>query len=100
MLLLPGTGLVVEPAVMVEPNYWRFEASVWQAAQELQPGQCQQHGRRDIEHAGEGRPGSDDSVTTSGDSVTPSGDDVRESVVRFQDTDLPHPGWEEIVSNS
>merc|ERR1712032_910850 len=33
VLLLPGTCLLVEPGVMVEPNYWKFEASVWQAAQ-------------------------------------------------------------------
>merc|ERR1711907_481811 len=34
VLLLPGTCLVVEPGVMVERNYWRFEASVWDAAQQ------------------------------------------------------------------
>merc|ERR1711939_980121 len=51
VLLLPGTCLVVEPGVMVEPNYWRFEASVWQAAQQ----QLQQHGEGKTENGEGGR---------------------------------------------
>ena len=33
LLMLPGTCLVVKPGVEVEPNHWKFEASVWEATQ-------------------------------------------------------------------
>ena len=83
VLLLPGTCLVVEPGVMVEENYWKFEASVWQAAQQLQ----QQHGEGETENGESGRP-----VSEINDQ-----DDSGFSGPRFQNTDLPHPGWKEMV---
>ena len=60
VLILPGTCLVVKPGVMVKPNYWKVEASVWQATND------------------------------SGILAMP--------VARFQDTDMAHPGWEDITS--
>lgn len=83
VLLLPGTCLVVEPGVMVKANYWKFEASVWQAAQQ----------QLQLQHGGE---------TENGESERPDSgindrDDSGLSGSRFQNTDLPHPGWEEIV---
>ena len=86
VLLLPGTCLVVESGVMVEPNYWKFEASVWQAAQQQQQ-QPQHHDEGKTENGEGGRP----------DSGINDRDDSGLSVSRFQNTDLPHPGWEEIV---
>ena len=84
VLLLPGTCLVVEPGVMVKPNYWRFEASVWQAAQQQQ-----------LDQHDQGKAGNGESART--DSGTNNRDDSGLSLSRFQNTDLPHPGWEEIV---
>merc|ERR1712032_544385 len=83
VLLLPGTCLVVEPVVMVKGNYWRFEASVWGAAQQ----QLQQHAEGKTENGESGRP----------DSGINNRDDSGLSLSRFQNTDLPHSGWEEIV---
>merc|ERR1712032_440209 len=77
VILLPGTCLVVDPGVMVEPNKWEFQASVWGAAQqELQ--QRQQHSEANNE---------------------PDRDNSGESIHHFQYTDLPHPDWEQIVSS-
>merc|ERR1719460_2356208 len=43
VLMLPGTCLVVEPGVMVEDNYWKFESSVWEATQRQRRQHQQQH---------------------------------------------------------
>merc|ERR1711939_910370 len=86
VLLLPGTCLVVEPGVMVEPNKWEFQASIWDAAQQ-QLQQNQQHGEANNEGGSEERPAS----------TLPGRDDSGESTQHFQYTDLPHPGWEEVV---
>ena len=85
VLLLPGTCLVVELGVMVKDNYWKFESSLWEAAQRLhdqhqQSQRFEQHDRAKTD----GIP----SVGTAGGVTGP----------RFQDTDLPHPGWEDIIS--
>merc|ERR1711939_1052831 len=89
--MLPGTCLVVESGVMVEDNYWEFEASVWDATQQqqqqrdkhphqqLQQQQCEQNDGAKAE----------ESKTLGIDNVT--------SVSRFQNTDLPHPGWEDLI---
>ena len=84
VLLLPGTCLAVEPGVMVKPNYWSFEASVWLAAQQQQ---LNQHDEGKTENGEAGRP----------DSGINNRDGSGLSVSRFQNTDLPHPGWEAIV---
>ena len=68
---------------MVKENYWRFEASVWGAAQQ----QLQRHDEGKPESGESGRP----------DSGINNRDCSGLSVSRFQNTDLPHPGWEEIV---
>merc|ERR1711944_171443 len=47
VLLLPGTCLVVEPGVMVEDKYWKFEASVWEATQRQRQQHQQQHPQHD-----------------------------------------------------
>ena len=75
---------------MVEPNYWRFEASVWKAAQQQlqqQQNQLQQHDEGKTENGESGR----------SDSGINNRDDSGLSGPRFQNTDLPHSGWEEIV---
>ena len=89
VLLLPGTCLVVEPGVMVEDNCWVFQASAWDAAQQ-QFRQRQQHSEANNEGGSEGR---------SASSLTDQ-DDSGKSIQHFQYTDLPHPGWEEIVSST
>ena len=86
VLLLPGTCLVVEPGVMVKDNHWEFQASVWDAAQQ-QLQQRQQHSEANNEGGSEGRPAS----------ALPDREDSGESIQHFQYTDLPHPGWEEVV---
>ena len=81
VLMLPGTCLVVDPGVMVEPNYWKFEASVWKA---VHPRHRLQ--RDEAEHENE-------EVTNSCNKR----DDDAESTTIFQNTDLAHPGWKTIV---
>ena len=85
VILLPGTTLVVEPGVMVEDKYWRFEASVCQAMQQQRHTHDQQHQQQLREqHDGEKNEG----IQAAAIAAAP----------RFQDTDLPHPDWEAIVS--
>ena len=107
VLLLPGTALVVEPGVMVEPKYWRFEASVWQAAQQ-QLRQYQLSNERKVrtltdtgivlEHRQHGEDENENEREEGrSDSVVTDRDDSLAPLSRFQNTDLPHPGWEEIV---
>ena len=71
---------------MVKDNHWEFQASVWDAAQQ-QLQQRQQHSEANNEGGSEGRPAS----------ALPDRDDSGESIQHFQYTDLPHPGWEEVV---
>ena len=89
---------------MVKDNCWEFQASVWDAAQqqlqkhqqhqheqhkqEQQEQQEQQHSEASNEGGSEERPDS---------SSLPGRDDSGESIPQFQNTDLPHPGWGEIV---
>ena len=86
VLMLPGTCLVVDPGVMVEPNYWTFEASVWKAIQQ-QRHQTHDESEKD-ENDAEGSP----------KSMLDDWDDNGDSTTRFQNTDLPHPGWKTIIS--
>ena len=81
VLLLPGTSLTMEAAVEVEPNFWKFEASVWKAAQQ----------EEDTERAVESsKPTSVSSVECV--NALPE--------LRFQNVDLPHPGWEDYKNDS
>ena len=82
VLLLPGTCLEVKPGVEVEPNYWKFEASVWEATQH-QLHTHNQHPQPQQHHDGQ--------------NYGALGIAVGVSTPRFQDTDLPHPGWEGIT---
>ena len=91
---------------MVAPNKWEFQASVWEAAQP-QLKLRQQHSEAKNEGGSEETPSSpllngSKSIphfrNEGGPEERPDRDDSGESIQRFQYTDLPHPGWEEIVS--
>ena len=90
VLILPGTCLVVESGFMVKDKYWKFEASVWEATQQQRQthDQHQQHQQQLHEQHDEEKT----------DGIQAAGIAEGVSVPRFQDTDLPHPDWEAIVS--
>ena len=90
VLLLPGTCLVVESGVMVEDKYWKFEVSVWEATQQQRQTHDQHHQHQQQLHE------QHDEEKTDGIQATGIAEGV--SVPRFQDTDLPHPDWEAIVT--
>ena len=71
---------------MAADDNWEFHASVWNAAQQ-QVQQHQQNSQDNNEGGSEGRPAS----------ALPDRDDSGESIQHFQYTDMPHPGWEEII---
>ena len=81
VVLLPGTPVMVEPGVNVEDGYWKFETSVWEAAQHERRKQVKERRRRSFEKLL-------DAMIEQNKGV---------AKLRFQNTDLPHPGWEEIV---
>jgi len=87
LLLLPGTCLMVEPGVVAEAGHWTYEASVWRAAQERRD-RCR-HEQSDG-HSPKGNVVENNSAT-----ILNNQKDVGGSV--FQNTDLPHPGWETLV---
>ena len=88
VLLLPGTGFVVEQSVQTGPKYWTFELSVSQAAESEQqppPKPHQPPGEQKIQNGEEQqRP----------PSVVDVVDDDGGPVCQFQLVDLAHPGWE------
>merc|ERR1712224_506953 len=79
VLMLPGTSLMVEPGVMVQPGTWKFEASVWEAVRQ------------------EGTPAASPQSLPDGDLSPNDITDNGECIHQFQMTDLPHPDWEQIV---
>ena len=78
---------------MVEDNRWEFQTSVWDAAQQqLQHHQHHQH-QQYSEENDEG--GSETRLV----SQLPDRGDSGKTMHQFQKTDLPHPGWKQIVSS-
>ena len=88
VLLLPGTGFVVERSVQIEPKYWTFELSVCQPVEQQQ--QSHEHHRSlaeaKAESGEEQRPPSVPDVVDHKGCLIP----------QYQLVDLPHPGWEDI----
>ena len=86
VILLPGTRLVVtNGAITVDNGCWEFEESVWEAAQKrLERCQKCEDGSKAVNSTG---------IAPS--AVIPEQDD--RGVPLFQHTDLPHPGWSEIM---
>ena len=90
---------VLQSGVMVKDKCWEFQTSVWNATQQ-QLQQHQQHSEASnegdlyslyIEHNRKaGRPASP---------LPSDRDDRGESIQQFQMTDLPHPGWGQIVDS-
>ena len=95
---------------MVAPNKWEFQASVWEAAQP-QLKLRQQHSEAKNEGGSEETPSS---PLLNGSKPIPhfhnegGSEEIPpspllhsgESIQYFQYTDLPHPGWEVIVSST
>jgi len=88
VLMLPGTCLMVEPGVMVEPNYWKFESSVWEAARQQRPKQVAVRTTKAEDSQDVGIAGGVHTNQSDSDSC----------LSHFQNTDLPHPGWQDITS--
>ena len=80
VLLLPGTGFVVNQSVQIEPKYWTYELSVYQAlkqpSEHHQPPAKEKSENRDQQH-----PSSVDVVRNHDDGL----------ISQFQLVDLPHP---------
>jgi len=110
VLILPGTCLVAQPGVMVKSNYWTFEVSVYQFDQEqaLQNQQIQRYKSEDGEQQKPSSIPTDEENTSAVDNdENKIGDEERSVSVsigsedfnpRFQNVDIPHPGWEDIIS--
>ena len=94
MLLLPGTLLTVESAVVADKGYWSYELSVWRAAQ--QQLHDDQHENND-----EDERKSDQCSTVRNCEEKSAGVMVTHAhyngASAFQNVDLPHPGWEAIL---
>ena len=102
VLLLPGTCLVVEPGVMAKPKCWRFEASVWKAAQrrhqqhqlkEKNPHDDHDKDEKNLHHDDDEKIGAEE---RSVNSDPPGTDEGGRCSCIFQNTDLPHPDWEQL----
>ena len=91
VLLLPGTGFTVEQSVRIEPKYWTFELSVYQPLKHEQqpPEHYQLLPEGKSENGEEQRPSSVNAVEDVNGGPIP----------KFQLVDLPHPGWEGIMSS-
>ena len=89
VLLLPGTRLIVESGVKAESGYWTYNASVWQAAKQRLPQyqNASSDANSPMENGVEKSPG-----------VTPMSEN-HNRMSMFQNTDLPHPGWESILTS-
>ena len=90
VLLLPGTGFVVERSVQTGPKCWTFELSVSQAVEQQQP--APDHKQPPLEKK------SENEEEQRPPSVVTVADDNGGPVCQFQLLDLIHPGWEDIMS--
>ena len=94
VLLLPGTRLTVESGVIADAGYWSYELSVWRAAQ-----QQRQH---DDDHEDNDQDELDDDQSSKTENLEGKNTDamiINETygrMSRFQNIDLPHPGWDTI----
>ena len=106
VLLLPGTCLMVTNGVMVDRDYWAFEVSVWEAAHQRLEQRQKRKEKSKVANSADVTPSAvspeQDDVDPEQKDVDPEQDDVKpeqndRGAPLFQNTDLPHPGWNEIM---
>ena len=109
MLMLPGTCLVSKPGVMVKSNRWMFELSVHEFVKDqlLEDPQSQLHKNEDGDEENPPiSPTDEENAVEVKMDGTQAGDDGRPVSIsidvedfnqQFQNLDLPHSGWEDVL---
>lgn len=109
VLMLPGTCLVSKPGVKVKSNRWMFEVSIHQFVKDqlLEDPQSQLYKNEDGEQENPPIIPTDEEnvaeVEIDGTKAGGEGQpvsisiDVEDFNQRFQNLDLPHPGWEDVL---
>ena len=95
VLLLPGTLLTVESGVVADKGYWSYELSVWRAAQ--QQLHDDQHEDNDQDECNDDQSAKVNNCEEEKSPDVMSASKNQNYVSKFQNIDLPHPGWEAIL---
>ena len=95
VLLLPGTLLTVESGVVADKGYWSYELSVWRAAQQRR--HDDQHEDNDQDECNDDQSANVNKCEEEKSPDVMSASRIQNCVSKFQNIDLPHPGWEAIL---